>query len=144
MMITDAKKLLVAIATDNIHSSAFTRTITNFNPDIIADLRFAPHFYFTAGDYGSIKNLINQSVYIRYPIPFHDFRQNYLKADLHNVAKGLISVFKNHIKQPSDMQTVMFLVTEEDSAKKFSPFLAAALTYCLGGIWPLALVSNNE
>jgi hypothetical protein len=134
----DERKLVILV-TERIHGATFLRSVMEFRPRVAVDVRFAPHFEFTAVPSALIKQTLESVVarYVLYTIPFHDFSPNFLRHNPLGIAEDLIArVFE----AAAPAGPLLMLVHRQADAEAFAPYLAAALSRVSGGSWKMELV----
>ena len=135
----DGQRMVVFVATDKIHGATFLRTLSKLRPSLLLDLRFAPHFEFTAVPTNIIKHGIDHtgSPYLLHSLPFHELRSNLLRHEPAELADKLLltTCGPNPIRGP-----LMVLVQHRQDAEAFGPYLVGALQRAEGGHWQIEIV----
>jgi hypothetical protein len=136
----DEPRQMLIVSTDKIHGATFLRCLLQSRPKAIVDLRFAPHFNFTAVDSLIVKKQIeNLGVrYVHYSIPFHEFGSALLRHDPMKIASNLSIIAR---ESGTPQWPLMILVKEISVANAFSPFMIGALSKDLGGKWTAIVVT---
>ena len=136
----DGPHQLLIVVTDRLHGATFLRQLHQSKPKVIMDVRFAPHFNFTAIDGITIKRQIEAvgARYIRYTIPFHEFGPSLLRHDPMLIATKLSNCI---LRSGGSQWPLMVLLKESGVAAAFSPFLVGALSKHLGGNWMAEVIT---
>jgi hypothetical protein len=131
---------LLIVVTDQLHGATFLRRLLQVRPKVIVDVRFAPHFNFTAIDAVTVKQQIEAvgARYIRYAIPFHEYGPSLLRHDPMTIAIKLSEFVR---ESGSSQWPIMLLLKESVIANAFSPFLVGALSKYVGGNWTTEIVT---
>jgi hypothetical protein len=131
---------LLIVVTDQLHGATFLRHLLQARPKIIVDVRFAPHFNFTAIGSVTVKQQIEEigARYIRYAIPFHEYGPSLLRHDPMSIAIKL----SDFVRESGNSQwPIMLLLKESVTANAFAPFLVGALSKYVGGNWMTEIVT---
>jgi hypothetical protein len=130
---------LLIVVTDQLHGATFLRRLLQVRPKVIVDVRFAPHFSFTAINADTVKQQIEAvgARYIRYAVPFHEYKSSLLKHDPMSIAIKLSDFVR---ESGSSQWPIMLLLKERVIANAFSPFLVGALSKYVGGNWMTEIV----
>jgi hypothetical protein len=135
----DKPRELIIVVTEQLHGATFLRWLHQCKPQVVVDLRFAPHFIFTAVDSRTVRREIDYvgARYILNSIPFHEFGSSLLRHDPMAIATQL-SIFAR--RSGKVQWPIMVLVKELAVASAFSPFLVGAFSKDLGGTWTAEVV----
>ena len=123
-----------AVATEKIHGATFLRGVLETRPRTLLDLRFAPHFEFTAVPASStIRALSQMGVrYVQRSVPFHEQTTAKMHHNPVQVAADLLSFAYGTFPVQGP---VMILVQHRSDAEAFGPYLAQAIERKSGGSW---------
>jgi hypothetical protein len=139
LRLDEPHKLLVVV-TDQLHGATFLRWLLQVRPKVIVDVRFAPHFNFTAVNALTVKQQMDTvgARYIRYAIPFHEYGPSLLRHDPMSIAIKLSEFVR---ESGSSQWPIMLLLKERVIASAFSPFFTGALSKYIGGNWTTEIVT---
>ena len=107
---------------------------------MLLDLRFAPHFKFTAVDGGVVRSQIEAMGihYAHHSVPFHEFGPSLLRHDPMRIATMLPELARANGSLGGPL---MVMMKEVEIARALSPFLIGALVTEFGGSWKLEITS---
>ncbi len=131
---------LHVVATDRLHGATFLKSLIQVRPTMLLDLRFAPHFKFTAVDGGVVRSQI-EAMGIRYAhhsVPFHEFGPSLLRHDPMRIASMLPELARANGSLGGPL---MVMMKEVETARALSPFLIGVLVTEFGGSWTLEITS---
>ncbi len=133
------RKLLFVI-TDKIHGATFLRSLYDTRPVTLFDLRFAPHFEFTAVSAnvvtGTFKSLGIR--YIQRSVAFHDLHGNILRYNPGQLAAELMTLAYGPVPARGP---VMVLVQHMSDAEALRPYFAHVLERIEGASWIVTFVN---
>ena len=136
----EALHKLLIVASERLHGATFLKYLIESRPKILLDLRFAPHFSFTAID-GAVARRQIATVgarYIQEPTPFHEYGPSMLRHDPREIASKLPRYAKA-VGIPTG--SLMVLIKEDAIARTMEPYLVGAVREALGGKWSSFIVT---
>jgi len=130
---------VVFVATDKIHGATFLRGVLDTRPVTLFDLRFAPHFEFTAVSASAAIGALNKMGvrYIQRGVAFHDFQANILRYNPGQLALDLLSL--GYGSSPA-RGPLMILVQHMSDAEAFRPYLVGLIERTDGAPWTVNFV----
>ncbi len=130
---------LTAVVTDRLHGATFVNTLYEVKPQVVIDLRFAPHFNFTAVESRLVRSQLDLvgSRYVQYTIPFHEFGSSLLKHDPNRMAANVAGILRDGCAPET---VIMVLLQDQRAAKSFLPFLSAARSNKSGFQWETEVI----
>ena len=131
---------LLVVASERLHGATFLKYLLECRPRIVLDLRFAPHFSFTAIDGAVARRQIEfvGARYIQDPTPFHEYGPSMLRHDPRGIASKLPRYAKG-VGIP--VGSLMVLIKEDAIARTMEPYLIGAVREALGGTWGSIIVT---
>lgn len=135
----DDERCLFVVVTEQIHGATFLRSLVDLKPNLLLDLRFAPHFRFTGIPAEVSHRTIERLgvAYILRSMPFHEYLPNILRHEPVKLARDLLLLAygSNPIAGP-----LMVLMQHEAEAEAFSPYLVGALESADEAEWAVDFV----
>ena len=130
----EAPRPLLVVASERLHGATFLKYLIEYKPRIVLDLRFAPHFSFTAINGAVARQQIEivGARYVQDPTPFHEYSPSMLRHDPRKIALKL----PHYVKALGILTgPLMVLIKEDAIARTMEPYLVGAVREALGGSW---------
>jgi hypothetical protein len=127
------------VITDKIHGATFLRSLHDSRPVTLFDLRFAPHFEFTAVSAKAVDVTLKSLGihYIQRSVAFHDLHVNILRHDPGQLAAELLTLAYGTTPARGP---VMVLVQHMSDAEVFRPYFTHVLERLEGASWTVTFV----